>query len=98
MISNPQARRGGAAPRAVPAAVEHLERRELFAAVFALQANNTVIAVDSAAPDAVLATLRVRGLARGETLRGIDFRPADNQLYGLGSTNRLYTINTVSGA
>jgi hypothetical protein len=80
------------------AAVESLEDRRLMSVVFGLQAKNTIVAVDSGSPETVLATLRVkRGLSRGETLRGIDFRPADNRLYGLGSTNRLYTIDTVTG-
>src|SRR5688572_29379145 len=65
--------------------------------VFGLQAKNTLIAFDSATPAALLATVRVKGLQRGESLRGIDFRPADGRLYGLGTTDRLYTIDTVSG-
>ena len=32
----------------------------------------------------------------GETLLAIDFRPATGQLYGIGSTSRLYTINTAT--
>ncbi|GFE69196.1 DUF4394 domain-containing protein [Chroococcus sp. FPU101] len=31
-------------------------------------------------------------------LLGIDFRPADNQLYGLTDTSNIYTINTATGA
>ncbi|MBO0937323.1 DUF4394 domain-containing protein [Fibrella sp. HMF5335] len=38
------------------------------------------------------------GLQSGETLYGIDFRPANGQLYAVGSTSRLYTINTSNGA
>lgn len=37
------------------------------------------------------------GLQPGETLHGIDFRPVNGQLYGLGSTSRLYTINISNG-
>ena len=33
----------------------------------------------------------------GETIIGIDFRPATGQLYGIGSTSRLYIIDTVTG-
>ncbi len=40
----------------------------------------------------------VTGLGMGETLLGIDFRPATGQLYGLSSGNSLYTVNTVTGA
>ena len=36
----------------------------------------------------------ITGLLGGETILGIDFRPATGALYGLGSTSRLYTIDT----
>lgn len=32
------------------------------------------------------------------TLLGIDFRPADRQLYGISSTNKIYTIDSSTGA
>ncbi|AUD03334.1 DUF4394 domain-containing protein [Spirosoma pollinicola] len=38
------------------------------------------------------------GLQAGETLLGIDFRPVNGQLYAIGSTSRLYTLNTSNGA
>lgn len=38
------------------------------------------------------------GLQSGETILGIDFRPANGQLYALGSTSRMYTINLGTGA
>jgi hypothetical protein len=40
----------------------------------------------------------VTGLQTGETVVGLDFRPATGQLYAVGSTSRLYTLNTSSGA
>jgi hypothetical protein len=40
----------------------------------------------------------ITGLQTGETVAGIDFRPMNNALYGLGSTGRLYTINMTTGA
>ncbi len=40
----------------------------------------------------------ITGLQAGETLLGIDMRPLTGQLYGLGSTSRIYTINMASGA
>ncbi|MBL7700764.1 MAG: DUF4394 domain-containing protein [Ferruginibacter sp.] len=43
-------------------------------------------------------TKPVTGLQAGETILGIDMRPATGQLYALGSTSRLYTINMSSGA
>lgn len=40
----------------------------------------------------------ITGLQPGETLFGIDFRPFNGQLYAIGSTSRLYTLNTSNGA
>lgn len=40
----------------------------------------------------------ITGLQAGETILGIDMRPATGQLYALGSTSRLYILNTSSGA
>lgn len=40
----------------------------------------------------------VSGMQDGEVLEGIDFRPATGELYGLGSTSRMYKINTSTGA
>jgi hypothetical protein len=40
----------------------------------------------------------ITGLQTGETILGVDIRPATGQLYALGSTSRLYVLNTSSGA
>jgi Domain of unknown function (DUF4394) len=65
--------------------------------IFAITAANTLLRFDSAAPGTILSTIAVSGLQVGETLEGIDFRPANGQLYGLGSTSRLYSIDITSG-
>ncbi|MBD3883130.1 DUF4394 domain-containing protein [Phormidium tenue FACHB-886] len=39
----------------------------------------------------------IKGLQPQETLVGIDFRPNTGQLFGVGSSNRLYTIDIVTG-
>ncbi|MET3129410.1 hypothetical protein ABID42_004534 [Arcicella rosea] len=39
----------------------------------------------------------ISGLQMGETILGIDFRPATGQLFALGSSSRLYVLNTSSG-
>lgn len=39
----------------------------------------------------------ITGLQSGESIISIDYRPATGQLYGLGSTSRLYIINENSG-
>ncbi len=43
-------------------------------------------------------TKPITGMQSGETLYGLDFRPANGQLYAIGSTSRLYTINLGTGA
>ncbi|RNI21913.1 DUF4394 domain-containing protein [Rufibacter latericius] len=40
----------------------------------------------------------ITGLQPGEKVLGIDMRPATSQLYALGSTNRIYTVNLASAA
>jgi len=40
----------------------------------------------------------VGGLQTGENILGIDFRPLNGQLYALGSSSRIYTINLGTGA
>lgn len=60
-------------------------------------ATNNLLIFNAAAAGTPLSK-PVAGLQAGETLLGIDFRPVNGQLYGLGSTSRLYTINTANGA
>lgn len=40
----------------------------------------------------------ITGLQSGETILGIDFRPVNGQLYALGSSSRIYTLNLGNGA
>ncbi|TDH18420.1 DUF4394 domain-containing protein [Segetibacter sp. 3557_3] len=40
----------------------------------------------------------ITGLQSGENILGVDMRPATGQLFALGSTSRLYTLNTSTGA
>lgn len=63
---------------------------------YAVDANNNLHIFNPFAPNPIIKPLT--GLQAGESLYGIDFRPATGQLYALGSTSRLYTINTSSGA
>lgn len=65
---------------------------------FGLTASNNLIRFNTARPNIILSTTPITGLQAGENLLGIDFRPATGQLYGLGSTSRIYTINTATGA
>ena len=51
---------------------------------------------DSATPGAIVVGGAIGGLQAGESILGIDFRPATGQLYGIGSSSRLYTIDTAT--
>ncbi len=66
--------------------------------IFALTSGNRLVSFRSSTPGTVSAPVQITGLQPNETLLGIDFRPATLQLYAIGSTNRIYTINTTSGA
>ncbi len=66
--------------------------------VFGLTAPNTLVQLSLTTPGTVSAGTAVTGLAATETLVGIDFRPANGKLYGVGSLSNLYTIDTQSGA
>jgi hypothetical protein len=46
----------------------------------------------------VTTTVSLTGLQGGETLVGIDLRPSNGLLYGVGSTSRIYTIDPLTGA
>jgi len=66
--------------------------------VFALTASNKLVSFNRDAPGTVRTNMAITGLQSGENLLGIDFRPADGQLYALGSSGRIYTLNTSTGA
>ncbi len=66
-------------------------------AVYGLTDANALVRFDSASPGTINNTVAVTGLNSGATLLGIDFRPANGQLYGVSSDSRLYTINLSSG-
>lgn len=66
--------------------------------VFALTASNKLISFNRDTPATVRTSAAITGLQAGENLLGIDYRPADGMLYGVGSSGRIYTINTGTAA
>ncbi|SFD39965.1 DUF4394 domain-containing protein [Massilia yuzhufengensis] len=66
--------------------------------MLALTASNRIVSFDRATPATIRSTMAVSGLQAGENLLGIDYRPADGLLYGVGSSGRIYTINPETGA
>ena len=69
---------------------EGAERAEKAVAV---TASNKLLKFNAGRPGRILTTLNITGLQAGETLLGIDYRVAKDQLYALGSSGRLYTLN-----
>lgn len=63
-----------------------------------LQRGNTLVRITQSAPGTAKATVTVSGLNSGDTLLGIDVRPSNATLYGIGSSGVIYTIDPVSGA
>jgi hypothetical protein len=65
--------------------------------MFAVTSGNNLLRFESNAPSLITSTTPITGLQPGENILGIDFRPATGQLYGLGSTSRLYLIDWTNG-
>jgi len=65
---------------------------------FALTQDNRLLRFGNKTTGSAEAATAITGLQAGESILGIDFRPNTGQLFGVGSTSRLYTINTQTGA
>ncbi len=64
---------------------------------YALTSTNQLLALNVRSTNMPTATVTISGLPQGEQILAIDFRPATGQLYGVGSSSRLYIINPVTG-
>ncbi len=64
----------------------------------AVTASNKLLKFNAGRPGQILTTLNISGLQAGETLLGIDYRVSKDQLYALGSSGRLYTLNEDTAA
>src|SRR5262245_36078152 len=63
----------------------------------ALTASGKLISFNRATPGTMIGSVNVSGLATGETVLGIDVRPADGKLYALGSAGTVYTVEPSTG-
>jgi hypothetical protein len=66
--------------------------------VFAVDANNRLIRFGAQSPGVVTRSAAISGLPAGENIAGIDFRAVDKMLYALGTTSRIYVIDTLTAA
>lgn len=58
---------------------------------------NFLITWDSANPAQIQTGVAMQGLMPNEVIVGLDARPANNQVYGVGSFGHLYSLNTTTG-
>ncbi len=66
--------------------------------VYGLSPNNELIKFNGSTPQTFTSKTTITGLAAGEALLSIDFRPATGEMYGLGNAGKLYIINTATAA
>src|SRR5262245_29088871 len=59
------------------------------ATMFALTDGNILLNFNPGTPSLINSTTKINGLAQGENIVGIDFRPANGQLYALSTASRL---------
>lgn len=64
---------------------------------YGLTDDNKLNTYNAKTPGAVISSTTITGLQTAERMLSIDFRPATGQLFGLGSTSRLYVINLADG-
>lgn len=67
--------------------------------VYGVTTDNFLVSFEGNNSTALTSKMNFTGLSQPhELILGLDFRPATGELYALGSSNRLYTINTTTGA
>jgi Domain of unknown function (DUF4394) len=65
--------------------------------LYATTNQNQLVSFNARNPDRIRNIQSITGLASGVTLRGIDFRPATGDLYGVGSDSVVYRVNPRTG-
>jgi hypothetical protein len=66
--------------------------------VYALTTENQIVVVKDSSPQNIRSRISITGLTAGESLVGIDFRPATGRLYGLSNLSQLYVIDEMTGS
>ncbi|HEX8494639.1 MAG TPA: DUF4394 domain-containing protein [Pyrinomonadaceae bacterium] len=65
--------------------------------IIGLTSGSSLVTFNSLTPEIISPPLPITGLANGETVLAIDYRPATGQLYGFTRYNRVVTIDPVTG-
>lgn len=64
---------------------------------YALTSDNKLDNYATLFPKRLLGTSTITGLQPAENILAIDYRPSTGQLYGIGSSSRIYVINPMTG-
>jgi hypothetical protein len=89
-----------AAALAVPAAGQAAQPKvpgEPARTFYATDGQGNLVSFSARNPRQLDSSIPITGLAAGVTLRGIDFRPATGELYGVGSDSIVYRVSPVTG-
>ena len=65
---------------------------------YAISSNNELLIFNPLAANPAPIAKAITGIQTGENVLGIDMRPLNGQLFAIGSTSRIYSINASSGA
>jgi hypothetical protein len=65
--------------------------------VWAVTDENELVVFDAFEPGVILMEVPITGLRPDESIKAIDFRPRDHQLYGYGDSRRIYRIHPLTG-
>jgi hypothetical protein len=65
--------------------------------IWAVNSAGQLMKFDLDASNDIDSTVAITGLQPGEVIEAIDFRPATDEFYGLGSTSRVYKLNLTTG-
>jgi len=64
---------------------------------YAVSNNNELLIFNPTAATPTFVVKAITGIQTGESILGIDMRPLNGQLFAIGSTSRVYSINASSG-
>lgn len=79
-------------------AMQMAEGPERAETVFAVTGSNQLVSFNAGRPSSVVKKIPIANLRSGESIMGIDFRPADGRLYALASSGRVLVIDRATGA
>ncbi len=64
--------------------------------IYGVDASNNLVLFGSESAGTPTRRTAITGVQNGERIEGIDFRPADGRLYAIGSSSRVYVVDTVT--